>query len=222
MSQTLFVEGMPGSGKSTSAAKLQVSLAAQGVGVAAFQEMAAAHPLHVGELDEMGAAMARVHEKFQPSEFAELALARCRSFRAEADVTIFESFPIQSYLRVLMQMGAEPSEIWSFWDELQEAFNDANPALIYFREPTPGANFREVAASRGREWTEYIVASMEQTPYASSRGLKGFEGIAKLFRDYGELSVSAVERWRFPKLELPATPESFEDRDQSVLRFALR
>jgi hypothetical protein len=219
MGWTVFVEGLPGSGKSVSANNLASGLANLGREVALFEETARGHPLHVGDLDEVGAAMPNIHLEFSPEQFAESALARYKTFADSPDafrITIFESFPVQSHVRVLMQMGAPSDLIWSFWSRLQTVLASVNPALIYFETSAPDAALRSIMAKRGPEWTRYVVQSLEQTPYAAARELRGVEGILRMLQNYAVLMDQAVRQWQFPKLVLPSNPDSYAQRDQEM------
>jgi hypothetical protein len=94
----LFIDGLPGSGK---------SMAAEAVGrylpnTRVFVETAPNHPLLVASPDRMGAAFADIHEIHSGDSFAAAALGRLGSFLESAgcDVLyVFESHPIQSTVR---------------------------------------------------------------------------------------------------------------------------
>ena len=93
--RVLFIDGMPGSGKSTAAEAVGGYLANSQV----FAETARNHPLLVAVPDQMGAAFADIHEMHSADSFAAAALGRLESFlkSAGSDVLyVFESHPIQS------------------------------------------------------------------------------------------------------------------------------
>jgi hypothetical protein len=208
---TYFIEGLPGSGKSSAAEFVATQLQVAKLPCKLFQEMTPEHPLRVGELDEIGAAMADIHLRYKPQEFANLALAKYQAL-AKASA-VFESFPIQSHLRVLFQMNASPKLLWSFWDELQETIATAHPRLIYFQESLRGETLRAATAKRGQEWLQYIVKALEPSPYAQAHGLVGPERITRMLDAYGEFSDEVATRWRYPKLVLESLPISYSDRE---------
>jgi broad-specificity NMP kinase len=101
----LFIDGLPGSGKSTAAEAVGGAVS----DVRVFVESAPHHPLLVGTPDQMGAAFADIHETHSADSFAAAALGRLQSFLESAghDVLyVFESHPIQSTVRVLLQLNA--------------------------------------------------------------------------------------------------------------------
>jgi hypothetical protein len=91
----LFIDGLPGSSKSTAAEAVGGYLSNSRV----FAETAPNHPLLVAAPDQMGAAFADIHERHSADSFAAAALGRLESFLESAgcDVLyVFESHPIQS------------------------------------------------------------------------------------------------------------------------------
>ena len=104
--QILFVDGLPGSGKSTAAAEIGRRCPDSRV----FREMHPNHPLLVGVPDRgMGAAFGTIHEVHTADSFATMALEKLDAFLEEAgsDVRyVFESHPLQSTVRVLFQLDA--------------------------------------------------------------------------------------------------------------------
>ena len=92
----LFIDGLPGSGKSTAAAAVGGHLSDSLV----FAETAPDHPLLVGAPDQMGAAFAGIDEIHSARSFAAAALKRLESFLESARhdiVYVFESHPIQKH-----------------------------------------------------------------------------------------------------------------------------
>src|ERR1700761_2463586 len=116
--RVLFIDGLPGSGKSTAAKAVGDRLPECWV----FAETDAHHPLLVGSPDQMGAAFADIHEAHSAESFAAAALGKLDVFLASAEsgvLYLFESHPIQSTVRVLFQLDAPEPAISRFWSDLQ-------------------------------------------------------------------------------------------------------
>jgi len=112
--QILFIDGLPGSGKSTATEAVGGSVSNSRV----FVETAPNHPLLVGAPDRMGAAFADIHKIHSADSFAAEALGRLESFLKNAghDVLyVFESHPVQSTVRVFFQLDASETMILQFW-----------------------------------------------------------------------------------------------------------
>jgi hypothetical protein len=219
VNELIFIEGLPGSGKSESSRKLAANLSAAGLAVKTFIETDQINPLHTGDLDPEGAAFADVHLRFTPDAFAQQSLEKYQALRhfPFEGALIFESFPIQSHIRVLLQMDAGEECISRFWSNLQDALEPLQPALIFFEESDPEAALRRIIEHRGQRWGEYIVGALQQSPYATARGLRGLEGILQLMSDYNTLMNTLVTTWRFDRLVLEARPSDYANRDRQIL-----
>ncbi len=218
----IFFEGLPGSGKSVSAENLAQGLASTGHAVKMFNEMDPTNPLHTTAIDPQGAAFADIHLQFNIEGFAHQSLERYRdlSFSLRQNTTtIFESFPMQSHVRVLMQMDAPPSFIEKFWHDIQEALRPLAPALIFFEEADPESALKRILEHRGPQWAEYIVGALSQSPYAVSRSLSEVDGVIRMMSDYNALTLKLFSSWDLDKKMLPARPQDYARRDAAILDY---
>jgi hypothetical protein len=216
----LFIDGLPGSGKSTAAKAVGDFLSNSRV----FAETAQDHPLLVGAPDRMGAAFADIHEIHSTDSFAAAALGRLESFLESAgcDVLyVFESHPIQSTVRVLFQLDAPQATILQFWSDLQDRLALVQPRLVYFQESNPLQAIREINRLRGPAWESYLIESFKHTPWMQARALSGVEGADRMIVAYAELVDQLAGLWRFPMLKLPARPESYRARTDALTRWVM-
>jgi hypothetical protein len=145
--QILFIDGLPGSGKSTAAEAIGGSVSDTRV----FAETAANHPLLVGTPDQKGAAFAGIDQIYSADSFAAAAFERLDSFLAGARqnvLYVFESHPIQSTVRVLFQLDTPETRILQFWSDLQDRLAAIRPRLIYFQERNPLEAFQHQSQAR--------------------------------------------------------------------------
>ena len=218
--QILFIDGLPGAGKSMAAKAVGGSVSDSRV----FVESAPNHPLLVGTPDRMGAAFADIHEIHSADSFAAAALGRLESFLEGAghDVLyVFESHPIQSTVRVLFQLDAPQTTISQFWSNLQDRLAMAQPRLIYFHERNPLQALKEINRKRGPTWESYLVEALEQSPWMRARALSGVEGADQMLVAYADLIDQLAELWRFPILKLPARPENYEARTDVLTKWVM-
>jgi hypothetical protein len=218
--QILFIDGLPGSGKSTAGDAVGHCLSNSRV----FAETAADHPLLVAAPDRMGAAFANIQEIHSADSFAAAGLGRLESFLASAgsDVLyVFESHPIQSTVRVLFQLDAPQATILQFWSDLQDRFAVVQPRLIYFQESNPLQAFKQIVAMRGPAWASYVIEAFNQSVWMRARGLSGVEGAERMIVAYAELIDRLADLWRFPMLKLAARPESYQARTDTPTKWAM-
>jgi len=216
----LFIDGLPGSGKSTAAEAVGGYLSHSRV----FAETAPNHPLLVATPDPMGAAFADIHEIHSADSFAAAALVRLESFLESAgrDVLyVFESHPIQSTVRVLLQLDAPRTAILQFWSDLQDRLALGQPRLIYFQESNPLQAIKEIARMRGPTWESYFIESFQQAPWMQARALSGVEGAHQMVVAYADLIDQLADLWRFPILKLPARPQNYEARTDALTKWVV-
>jgi hypothetical protein len=216
--QILFIDGLPGSGKSTTAMQVGSRFPRSLV----YLESAADHPLLVGSPDAMGAAFSKIHEVHSVESFSTAALDRLDAFLKTVEdsaLYVFESHPIQSTVRVLLQLDASESMIERFWQDLQDRLVSIEPRLLYLRENDPSQALSEILQKRGSAWETYVIEAFGHFPWMKSRGLSGIIGVGKLFVEYSAAIDRLVAMWRFPSLALPARPASYEERCDTIMRW---
>ena len=99
------------------------------------------HPLLVGVPDRKGAAFGTIYQVHTADSFATKALQKLDAFLDEAGCDmryVFERHPLQSTVRVLLQLDAPEPAILEFWTDLQDRLAPVEPWLLYFRESDPG------------------------------------------------------------------------------------
>jgi len=221
----VFVDGLPGSGKSTTAAYVAGLLEQRGVPARLLREREDSHPLNVGgDLHPSGSTTgARMFAAYTIASFMEESLARWSAFVAEASssgrITILDSYPFQNSLRVLLQMDADPVALADYQSRVEAAVAGLDPVLVYLDSGDAEHAFRAIAAQRGAAWRDYAVAVVTDCPYASSRRLHGMDGAVALLRSYKELLDEFVARCRFPALVLSTGDLRWSDRQAAIREF---
>ena len=216
--QILFIDGLPGSGKSMAAEAVGRHLSHSRV----LLETAPHHPLLAATPDRMGAAFADIHKIHSGDSFAASALARLESFLESAGcdlLYVFESHPIQSTVRVLFQLDAAQTTILQFWSDLQDRLEFVQPRLIYFQENNPLQAVKDIARKRGSAWESYLIEALEQSPWMQARAISGAEGAYEMLVEYANVINRLAGSWRFPMLTLPARPENYQARTDALTKW---
>jgi len=214
----LFIDGLPGSGKSTTAGEIGRRF----LGSRIFLESHPGHPLLVGVPDERGAAFANIHEIHSVESFAAEALAKFEGFleTAEDDVHyVFESHPMQSTVRVLGQLDAPEARIMKFWSDLQDRLEFAKPGLVYLQESDARQALTDIIRKRGPSWESYIVEAFNCYPWTKARNLSGVEAMLQAFIEYSALTDRLAASWRYPLLRLNARPQNYQERTNTLIEW---
>ena len=204
----IFIEGLPGSGKSTTAEYVASELRRHDVVHHLFRETEPGHPLNVGaELHPTGSTSgARMFAAYTITSFIEESAVRWDAFLGEAQLTehvyVLDSYPFQNSVRILFQMDVDPTTLASYLSQVYKMVAKLSPALIYLDPGDPARAFRAITQRRGPAWTDYIVGQLTTCPRGLARGLHGVNGAIAAFENYKELLDQLVAHFPFPRLIL--------------------
>lgn len=213
----LLVEGIPGTGKSTTAASAAAWLAARGVAARWHLEEDHAHP-----------AMPRsLLVRWREPDFGARCAASVARFAAAIPpgaIEILEGTAFQSTARFLWAEDRE-DEIPAYLVGLARALAPVAPAFLHLRPADRAAWLRDfVLPRRGPEWEAKLVAYVERTARAKRCGWSGREGFVAFWSAYGEACDAWCEALPFPRTELAPDPDRWPAHDAAVrewLRFAV-
>jgi hypothetical protein len=207
----IFVDGLPGTGKTTAATWLAARLQDTQLQADLYLEFQQGHPTNVGgDLhpagDVSGDAFFAV---YTPEAFVEQSLQRWEAFvgaaRESQAISVFDSCPYQNGARILLQMDASIGCIRAYAGQLEALVGPLQPLLVYFSHrdvETALQQFRAICDRRGQAWTEYVIALVSHSPYGVSRHLQGFDGVMQFVRDYKLMSDMLVAESRLPRILL--------------------
>jgi len=221
----IFVDGLPGSGKSMTAEYVASELEQHKIPCRLLRERETHHPLNVGgDLHPSGRTTgARMFATYTVGSFVEESLTRWKAFVTEAmhseRVNILDSYPFQNSVRILLQMDADPGTLAAYQASVEEAAAGLDPVLFYLDAGDADRALRAIAEQRGPAWTNYAIAVVTECPYASSRGLQGMDGAITILKTYKRLLDESVARFRFPRLVLSRCHRNWLDCHTRIREF---
>ena len=148
----LIIDGIPGSGKTTTATRIYNRLTSQGKGARCLLEQAENHPLlppmeqyYALNTDEGADAFIRqLVDRY--SRFVEEQLS------SSEDIAIIESVLFQDIVSVSHLQGMNIAQLQSFTESLQLLLMPLNPHLIYYYHTDVEGQWRYICGIRGNEW----------------------------------------------------------------------
>ena len=187
MLRLLIVEGIMGSGKSTTSASLARKLRAKGCKARLIPE----DMKHPTTLTIRLKNYRKPWEELSAAEFSDLWLARWQTFVNEANaktVHIFDGQFFHGDITSLLLMDTPEDEISRTYERLCAMIAPLNPALVYLYQNDVRAALERIASLRNPRWVKRQIEWKVDSPYCERRGYTGKEGWIALYQDYRALT----------------------------------
>ena len=186
----ILIDGLPGSGKSTSAQFIALQCQQNALPARWFFELEHAHPIHAFH----------TWSRKGPEEFIATTLRNWQRFATEKHdsdfINIFESTIFQSTLRLLLQSDLPREQIFDYALQVEKIIGVLQPVLIYLEQSDVATALRNICRKRKLIWEKYLTEVIEKSVYGKHRKLKGFEGLVHFFQEYQDLTLSLCERYQ--------------------------
>jgi hypothetical protein len=197
-SRIVIVEGIMGSGKSTTVLRLADRLTTSGVPALGITEGTTPHPIRF-DWDLPWADM-------PAAQLAKSAAARWCAYANSASlsesITVLDGQLFHGNLTSLFLLDADMDLIRRYVHEVVAAIRPLRPLLIYFHQDDVDRAIRTISAERGDAWVTYQVNWKLASPYAVRHGLAGIEGLIELYRDYRRLTDQLYTDLDIPKISI--------------------
>jgi hypothetical protein len=202
----ILVEGIPGSGKSTTAQFLARRLARHGIPVKWWYEEEKAHPLYI--FHDQASMQQVVTDLFSGNhqQVVQAALGKWRAFAEEVGssehLVMLESCLFGYLTWSLFPADVPSEEILEYVAQVEQLIGVHDPALIYLYQDDVARALQTMCARRGDGAAESFVRKATLCPYGKHRGLQGFEGLVTFWSDYRALTDMLFSRLRFQKVAI--------------------
>ena len=178
----VLVEGMPGSGKSTTAQWLAGEFEREGRAARWVYQGEVPHPV----VDPLAVLLRDWKEILgrHLTGWSRFAAA----VRAEETVVVVESAFLQRSVAAMLRRNLDGEIIRTFVARLADIIRPLDPALVYFRAPDPVIAFRAICDKRGMAWTLQHISGFESSAWARTRGGEnGMGGVLAYWREHASI-----------------------------------
>jgi hypothetical protein len=210
--RVVIVEGIMGSGKSTTVLRIADRLKTSGVSVLGITEGVCPHPIRF-DWDVPWADM-------PASQLAKSAAARWRAYANSASmsesITVVDGQLFHGNLTSLFLLDADIALIRSYVHDVVAAIKPLRPLLIYFHQDDVDRAIRAIATERGDAWVTYQVDWKLASPYAVRHGLAGLEGLIELYRDYRQLTDQLYTDLDIPKISIENSEKEWAKYEEII------
>ena len=224
----IFVEGINGSGKSTTARFLADYLSGQEIPARYLPEGGPGHPLRIANALPHPF---QIWRDITTDEFIRLSLRKWESFANTARelnvVTLCDGLLFHGNMMDLLLMNAEPKAVQAYIKNLVCVLRELNPVLIYFYQDDVAQALRRIASKRGDQWILAQAQWKLASPYGRERGLDqipafdlpGFGGLIRLFTAFRSLSEEIVRELPIPVLRIDNTKGAWAEYYREIFSF---
>jgi deoxyadenosine/deoxycytidine kinase len=203
----IFVEGIMGSGKSTTASFLTEQLQRNEIAARFVEEGPTVeepeHPLRVATAYSHPNA---IWLDLTVEEFVATSLRRWHNFveavLQDSEVTICNGLLFHGNMTDLLLMNADVSVLHHYVAQIIESLQSFKPVVIYFSHPDVAQAIHRICNERGRKWEAYQVSWKVSSPYGVQRSLHGFDGLVQLYQVYCMICEEIFSSLQLPKLAI--------------------
>lgn len=208
----ILIEGMIGSGKTTTAVRVGDWLARRGEDVRVFREAADDHPIRTSAEDRLRAAAGPQPPRppagasdgsaeggpggYDDDQWRRLA-ERC--LRGRPTIILEGSFLQNSVMPAFID-GAPQRTVSEVFAAIVRQAAPAEPLLVYLRPADIGAAIARVHRVRGEPWSSGNVAFVADTAWARRRGLRGQDAVARLYQAWEPVVTELYDSYPFAKI----------------------
>lgn len=172
----IIVEGLPGSGKSTTAAMIAEELQKKGKKAVCADEGVQEHPADYADYDfpDFGTERKKILDKWR--SFAE-------GFDKDT-IYIFNCIYIQNPMcETMMRFGMDEEASKGYIAEITEVIKPLNPVIVYIDGLDVKAAIDSVLDERGTDWLDAVIDYHVSQGYGKENNLSGYEGYIKCLEE---------------------------------------
>lgn len=197
----VIVEGIMGSGKSTTAQYLAQRFQCHQISARCVFEGTHPHPVRL---------IADLPHPFQPwldvtSElYIEQSLAKWQTFVERMcgtdESTVFDGQLFHGDFTSLFMMDTDPDRLYTYTEQITTILAPLQPAIVYFYQHDIAQALDRVFRARGPTWERYQVDWKTRSPYCVRHGLHGYPGLVQMYTAYRALTDDCVARLPIAKV----------------------
>jgi hypothetical protein len=188
----ILIEGLPGSGKSTSTVHLGTTLQQRGIACRWFQEDDDPHPI----------ACLDFEIKDLPQKMIPLWAIFTKHATQSPTVTIIECRLWQNTALFMYMSEVDVEEILKFSQQIWRVLAPLAPVLVYLDHDHIENTLRQLYTTRGEKWMEWALETTTQYPWFQRRGLRDFAGWVQFFEEWQHVAARLYDDWPHTKIRI--------------------
>lgn len=212
----ILVDGFAGSGKSTTAQRLWLSLARTGHDAAWIHEHESHHPVfQYGDVEEL---LQLTERSFERQLLAGWQTTATQTEQG-AGVRIIEGAFFQIPVGVMLSLNAPPARIRALVRRIESTIVRLDAALIYLFQPDLRGALLRVGDDRGVHWLQTMTAVVGQSAYGRTHRVRTVNGLIEYYRRQKRLIDSVFPRLTIRRLAIDVSGGRWDRYQREMTRF---
>jgi hypothetical protein len=204
----IIIDGMPGSGKTTTASSILKALTSQQIPTRCILELEDQHPLLLHGMNFNSFAIEE-----EADLFIQLLTSRFSNFVQEQlknpdKVIIIESVLLQDAISVAHLMGMNEVKLLDLCSTLQTILEPLRPILIYYYQTNVEGQWRFICGVRGNEWGPVSLHTDED-----------FKEAAEVWGKSQTFVRAIVDKWDISKLIIENSEYLWDEYNDRIVKF---
>jgi hypothetical protein len=207
----VLIDGIAGSGKTTTAQWLYLALTNAGVDARWVTEAQKDHPVFQREIEEAPTtdeAIERVLGSWR--KFARDAAARPR-------VTVMDGSIFDSQIAFLLLRDTPSQHIGVVVTDIVDALKILRPVFFYLYQDNVDEAIEKICGRRGDDWRRHVVAYVAASPFARNRHLSGMEAVRAYYSEFRRISDVLFARLDIQKTAISTSGDRWAEYRARIL-----
>jgi|GEM_PF-2191710 len=209
-SRLIFIDGISGSGKTSTGQFLYRQCLLNGLDVNFLHEFHIPHPIHEWSLTDAG-------------EWIDVTLDHWRMFVdntfGSENIVIMDSTLFQGTMAVLLELDVDRDTILDYAVQVPEIIKPLNPSLIYFYQTDYRKALLRIYNER-EERTKIKKNNYIRTiRYGQNRQLYGHEGYMQFVEELRDISNELVSKYDISKICIENSQGDWNDYHRQIMQF---
>ena len=205
----ILIEGIPGSGKTTTAVKLAAELSSLGIRCQYFHEWAKDHPIFIGHFENLSKIISSSKSREQSvlQQWQEFT----KKVQQQGTINIIESRFWHTNVQFMYAAGHSEDKVTESSRCIVSVISKLNPLLIYLEPHDIEQHLKWTFQVKNKEWQEsgregsweqWLIGILEQQNWFTDRGLKGHQAVYKFFTEWSLVAERLYAEIPFPKTKI--------------------
>lgn len=228
----IFIEGMTGAGKSTTAGAIERWYEEHSAPVRRYHEMDDDNPIRTKGVDAMRSnhpqakRLSDVGEDgfaLDPSAYGVGQWgALARGILGGESTVILESRYVQNSVQPRYIGGAPKEKVLEGFARIHAETAVAQPLFIYLRPTDIRAHLRRTLDERSEDWGRWLSATFSDSGWARSRSISGDDALFRFYEDWEVLAEQLFAEHTGPKIWLDDPQVSWDHSMEQIFAFLER